>query len=806
MICRILLFAAVVSAFNCRAQIEITGIVINEKTKDPLPFVNIVVMETRQGVASDIEGRFRIQCRPGQTIQFLYVGFLPKSFVLSGTERKITVTMVESTTELGEVLIRAGENPALRVIRKTIANREKHHPSSLPSYSYNSYNKLSCAVKAVGSYSKKMKDTVRVKEFVENNLVFVSESFTEKKYVKPGFHKEVVLGNRFSGIEDPFFAFLATDFQPFGFYDEQISLLGRKYLSPLQNSAPSKYDYTLTDTVYHGIDSVFVISFVPLPGKSFEGLEGQLYITSDGYALTHVLASPSDKHQLLEARVQQFYEKQQGYWFPSVLNSELVFNSYSIYNLRPYYYSRSYLSNVHIGDTAARKTFELLNVSFADNANHQPEEFWQENRLDSLSKKEVNTYKMYDTLAGRLRTFNTMLKLTEAVLVGKFKAGPFYLPTEQLFRFNQYEGARAGLGLQTGESISKTLSLEGYGAYGFKDKALKYGGGLRINLVNRREGYLRFAWQQDVSEPGNPSFIRSPAISGSESFRRWLTARMDSVQIARVEFAIRPMSHTQVQLFVEEQKRNPTYAYVFQPSSDTTLARNQFTAATVGFQWRYAGREKYTQIGKSMIVTEAANPQMQLSASKSVAGMFEGQYDFYKVEARLDHRVEWGRGGKTIYEVAGGYAWGTLPYPFLFNGKGTIYPGTVSQGIFIQNYFQTMNLYEFASDQYVYLFMQHNFGRLTGTGSKIFRPELSLIQNSGWGWLRNPAAHQQVSFQTLERGYFESGLMLTNVVRFEYARLMYYGVGAGAFYRYGHYALPSFSDNLAWKIFISLTF
>ncbi len=805
MIRRLLFIGWLISTLTCAAQTEITGIVINEKTKAPLPFVNVVVKETRQGVASDIEGRFRVRCQPGQTLQFLYVGFQPKSILVAG-DQKITVTMVESTTELGEVVVRAGENPALKIIRRAIANREKHHPGNLPSYSYNSYNKLSCAIQAVGSYSKVGKDSLRLKDFVENKLAFVSESYTKKSYVKPDFHKEVVLGNRFSGIKDPFFAFLATDFQPFGFYDEQIILLGVRYVSPLQDSAPSRYDYTLMDTIYQGVDSIYVVSFEPLSGKAFEGLQGQLYITSDGYALTHVLVSPADKHQLMEARVQQYYEKRQGYWFPSMLNSELVFNAYNIRNLRPYYYTRSYLTNVHIGDTSSRKTFELLNVEFEANANHKTEGFWKESRLDSLSRKEVNTYKMYDSLSGKLNALNSIMKFAEGMLVGKFRVGSFYLPIEHLFRFNQYESVRMGLGLQTGESISKVVSLEGYAGYGFKDKALKYGGGLRINLAARREGYLKASWQQDVSEPGNPSFIRSPAISGSETFRRWLTARMDSVQISRVEFAIRPLPHTQLQLFVDEQRRNPAYSYVFQPTTDTALLRHQFTAASVGFQWRYAPHEGYTQIGNSKIVTTPANPQIQIAASKSIAGMFAGQYDFYKIQARLDHRVEWVRGGKTTYQIDGGYAWGTIPYPFLFNAKATLYPGTVSQGIYIQNYFQTMGLYEFVSDQYAYLFLQHNFGRLTGTRSKYFRPELSLVQNMGWGSLRSPSAHQQIAFKTLERGYVESGLMLTNIVRFEYVKLLYMGLGGGAFYRYGPLALPTTGENLTWKVFVSVTF
>lgn len=793
-------------ALPALAQIEVSGTILHEHTKAPLPFVNVVIKETRQGVASDIEGRFKITSGPGQTIEFRYVGFDSYQITFSQSTTFVTIYLKEKVTELSEIVILAGDNPAHKIIRKVIANREQNDPESLPSFRYNSYNKLSCALQPVGSYSKNGKDSLRVKTFVENNLAFVSESYTEKKYERPNRHKEIVLGNRFSGIKDPFFAFLATDFQPFSFYKQVIPLLGKNYLNPIGGGSLDRYDYELMDTVYHGVDSIYVIDFEPLPGKSFEGLKGQLYISTDGYAIEHVLARPADEHLLMESRIQQKYEKHDGHWFPVVLNSELIFRAYNVRNLRPYYFSRSYISNISIGKEFNKKEFDLLNVSFDPLANRQVEDFWDTHRLDSLSKKERNTYKMYDSISGKLKVFNAMMKLTEGFLVGKFKAGGFYIPIEYLFRFNQYEGARVGFGLQTGESISKLFSLEGYGGYGFKDKALKYGGAFRINVSSQKDANFRVSYQEDVSEPGTSNFIKGGALNGGESFRRWLTARMDSVRQVRAEFSFRPFPFSQLQIFLQEQRRNPTYAYRYQSASDTSITRNEFISSSVGLQWRYAFRESFTQIGNSKIVTDNANPQLQVTVSKSISGLLGGQYDFTKVEVRFDHRVIWPAGGKTIYQLTGGIASGHIPYPFLYNGKGTLYPNTLSQGIFIHNYFQTMGLYEFASDEYAYLFLQHNFGRLTSTRSEYFRPELTLVQNAGWGSLKNPELHKQVNFKTMEKGYFESGLMLTNILRFRYVNILHYGLGGGVFYRYGPNALSSTSDNIAWKIFMSVSF
>jgi hypothetical protein len=58
----------------------------------------------------------------------------------------------------------------------------------------------------------------------------------------------------------------------------------------------------------------------------------------------------------------------------------------------------------------------------------------------------------------------------------------------------------------------------------------------------------------------------------------------------------------------------------------------------------------------------------------------------------------------------------------------------------------------------------------------------------------------------MDRGFFESGLMLNNLLRFKYVNILYYGIGAGVFYRYGPNALPAVSDNLAAKIQLTVSF
>lgn len=805
----ILILGLCLSVAEAIAQ-QVSGIVIDEKTREPLPFVNIGISGTRFGTASNIDGKFAIQIPKGQSIlEFRYVGYEPQS--IPATSSPMVVRLREQATSLREVVVHSGANPAIRVIRQAVANREVNDPEYLPSFSYNSYNKLYSYLEenpSGPSLGRKLKpeDSVAFAKFIAVNHLFLVESYTRREFRKPNFSKEVVLGNRMSGIKDSFFSFLATDFQPFSFYKSYIDLFGKSYLNPITPNSEQRYDFTLADTMLRSVDSLFIITFEPLPGKSFEGLKGQLYISSDGFALEHVMATPADDKVLIESNIQQKYTKVNGHWFPSQLNTELRFKQAGIQRHLLRYVSRSYITNINY-DTIGARPFDVRNVTFDPEANHRSAEFWRGARFDSLSGREQHTYTYYDSISHKLKGLNSMMGLMEGLMVGKLKAGKFYLPLEHLVKINEYENIRLGLGIQTSERLSKYFQLDGYAGYGFRDKALKYGGGLQVNLQTGRDMYLRATYRQDLSEPGSIDFHTTPGLyRGDESLRAWLTSRMDSVVRQRLEFGFRPGRFSQIALYGMQENRKPTYNYHFTPQDEPGADHRLFNITEIGLLARFAWHETYTQIGPNKIATGAATPHLQIRLSQAGQGWLDGTYNFGKAEFRFDYHFHIRGVGKTRFEIQSGKAWGTLPYPYLFNGKGANETSSLQSALYISNYFQTMGLYEFASDQYAYLFIDHNFGRLTGTRSPYFRPELSLVQHIGYGSLQHPGDHSGIFFKSMERGFFESGLMLNNILRFKYLNILYYGIGAGVFYRYGPNALLRASDNLAFKVQLSLSF
>ena len=116
-----------------------------------------------------------------------------------------------------------------------------------------------------------------------------------------------------------------------------------------------------------------------------------------------------------------------------------------------------------------------------------------------------------------------------------------------------------------------------------------------------------------------------------------------------------------------------------------------------------------------------------------------------------------------------------------------------------------MNNYEFLSDRFVNFYFRQDFGSLL-LKTKKFHPEISLVHNIAFGSLASPELHQGIEFKTLEKGFFEGGIVVDNILRFNYMNMGYLGLGVGVYYRYGPNALPTFKENRRVQVTTMLQF
>jgi len=806
-----ILFTLLFSTAASAQKYSISGKVIDSKTLKPLPFVNFTADNSVQSGSTDIDGRFAFTSTTAvKFISFTYVGYEPYVYYTKDSASfNHIIVLKPKQFELREAVVVAGENPAYRIIRKVIANKDKNDPEkALHSFSYMTYSKLifdinKDSLARKDSLLKTSTDTAsqrevkEAKEFVDKNYLFMMESISSRKFLKPDRNNEEVLASKVSGFQDPMFTMLAMQLQSFDFYKESFSIFDKEYFSPISSGGIPKYSYLIEDTVYSGKDSVFIISFKPKRSKNFDGMKGVLYINTNGYAVQNVISEPNDKHGI-HIKVQQKYEfLENRQWFPTQLNTEInMGRGLTVGTVRPLGVGHTYIKEIELDPELKKREFSRTELKAVSDASSKPDDFWNKYRADTLTEKEMHTYHSMDSI-GKKENFNRNLKAVEIMLSGKIPLWKVDLDIDRFVAYNRHEGFRLGAGAHTSDKISEYISVGGYGAYGFTDKVLKYGGDLILKPFHDPEIKFKAAYVNDVLESGGTKFYDDNQFLTPESYRNIYVNTMDKIEKTEISGSFVLFQYVKANLFLNKQTRwvTPDNPYSYgQLVNERTVLSNKFNLAEAGLSFRFAYGEKFINTGTLLISNGTKYPVLWMNVSKGFSGVMNGDFDYFKVDGKIEKEFLIRSIGRPSFQLNFGFVDGKVPYSLLNNGKGSFIPYTLSA----PNSFETMGMNEFLSSRYVSLFFTHAFNHRMFRIKK-FRPYVSVVSKVGFGQLDNPENHFGIPIKTMEKGYFESGLVLDNLIRYNVFRF-----GVAGFYRYGPYANPDPIDNLAIKFTLGI--
>lgn len=89
------------------AQVTVRGVVTDETTKEPMPAVNILIKGTSLGTATDFDGRYEIQAKEGDVLEFSFVGFQTqtKKIIGKGKTMVIHISLQEDAQQLDDVVV-----------------------------------------------------------------------------------------------------------------------------------------------------------------------------------------------------------------------------------------------------------------------------------------------------------------------------------------------------------------------------------------------------------------------------------------------------------------------------------------------------------------------------------------------------------------------------------------------------------------------------------------------------------------------------------------------------------------------------
>jgi hypothetical protein len=811
------LFLSLLPAFS---QDYINGKIIDSKSGEPLAFGNIVYNSRGFGTVSNIDGKFSIAFTSDiEFLKFSYLGYNSYFTDINSIDAShdLIIKLDPKLYDINEVSVTPGNNPAHRIIYKAIENRDLNNPEKMKSFSYRAYNKMyftaTLDTTAFTRESDKTDSVVSRMEidfksgdsslaetmnFFENQYLFLMEFVSEREFMYPDNNKEVVTASRISGLKDPSFTLLATQVQSFAFYNDLIMIWDKKYINPISKGSPGRYLFILEDTLFTGQnDTLFIISFRPLRGKNFDGLKGILYINSNGYAIQDVIAEAAEQEGMIRIRIRQKYdliENQQ--WFPVELNTDIILKTDEMkVNGMPASFlgiGKSYISDIVLNPEIKKREFSPVELIVENDANMKSDDYWIQYRVIPLSSKDTNTYRIIDSIGAEAK-LDRSVTIIETLASGYFPWGFLDINFRSLINYNRYEGFRFGLGVQTNRKLSEWFNIGGHFAWGTHDKDFKYGGHLKIFMDPLSESFIQYKYNHDVLESAGFTFLENIPITSSENFRRFFIQNKDLVEEHEIAFGSSIIRHFRFNIFLNRSIKEVTSDYRFVVENDASASSGTFCFTEIGARFRFAYKEKFMETPRgSRISIGTKYPILYFNAIRGLKWL-QGDYEYLKLEARLSKKFITKSFGNTIITLSGGLTDGKIPYTNIYSGYG-------SYGIFapeVENSFGTMRMNEFVFDRFVFGFLQQDFGSLLFKKGN-FRPGIVLVTNAGYGSLLNKSNHENIELRTIEKGYFESGILFKNILR-----QWFIGYGVGAFYRYGPYSLDKTIDNFAFKFTIS---
>ena len=105
---RKLLFLFFILPLSVFAQSSITGVVVDEKSNQSLPGVNVTVQGASNSTSTDFDGKFQLNgLKNGDKIVFSFIGYDNEIIAFSG-QKTVSIILVESANQLQEVVVQVG--------------------------------------------------------------------------------------------------------------------------------------------------------------------------------------------------------------------------------------------------------------------------------------------------------------------------------------------------------------------------------------------------------------------------------------------------------------------------------------------------------------------------------------------------------------------------------------------------------------------------------------------------------------------------------------------------------------------------
>ena len=835
-----------------------SGVVIDSLTNKPMEYIAVYIEKTSTGCVTNYNGEFFLSDDSGKNILVVSAfGYKTRHIALKpGKNLGLTIKMQEESIRLESAIVkpkrekyRKKENPAVELIRNVIANKDKNRIESKEYFRSNLHEKLTLSLEDYTPDFEKKKKLRFLKEHIDTSeitgkpiLTFsIREKISDYYYRKsPKTEKTVQKAVRHEGIDQELdrngglTSTLDQLFTGVDIFDNEIAFIANRFVSPISSTlATSYYKYYIMDTVK--VDNVPCIdlAFVPFNSQSF-GFTGRLYITTDGnFSVKKVqlnFPSSSNVNWIDNLRIdQEFQLTDQGLWAlkreDSYVNLTVFEGTQGIFA----HQTRSFDNFVTGDPTLAKNPAYKIDGStkVLPGAKKHDEEYWKNNRIATLSNREVAISKVTEDLRKNTNiTFWTRaldafvsewIPTAKSKEFSKFDIGPIL----SLVSWDYIEGWRVRAGGMTTANLNDRWFANGYLAYGFKDRKIK--GSVELtHSFNKKDYHKNEKPLNNLSLSYTYDLFSSETIGEQHdivtSFKSGNAVKYQYIQKIKLNYEKQWLNSLRTNTWIENLSYTPATEFTPDglPANGTLFYRLQgatnprdyitnFKASEIGASIRWAPGEKVFNAVSQRANIDKDTPIFTLTHKIGTAGYAGGEWNFGSTNnsyfynsttLEIFKRFRISIAGFLDAKITAGKIWNQVPYPLL------MLPASNQSFAYRRETFHTMNALEFVTDQYVQANLTwHMKGLILNRIPLLKKLKLREIvcYNIAYGNLtdkNNPALHPGRLFELPEgtraldagKPYMEIGAGLENI--FQLFRVVYY-------YRIPTYPHPENADFLS---------
>ncbi|WP_040281254.1 DUF5686 and carboxypeptidase-like regulatory domain-containing protein [Psychroserpens damuponensis] len=724
------------------AQTKVSGYVFDEFNA-PVAYANILFKGSTEGTISNEDGRFYLESN--NTWDTLVVSFLGYEVQEVKLDNKVNYDLKfilkEEAGALDAVLIvtgkqskKASENPAIRILQKIWERKRKNGLEQFKQYEYDKYEKVEFDLNTIDSAlikSKLFKGMEFVFEEVDTSNItgktylpiFINEAVS-KVYGDNLINKEKsdLKGNKNSGFSNNqiIIDFIDDLYADFNIYDNYLKFFDKSFVSPLSRTGVQTYNYVLSDSAF--IDNKWCYNIVYYPRRKNElTFKGDFWVNDSTYAIKDINLQASKSANInwvKEIYIEQEFEVLNDTLF--LIKRDYMLSDFALNKKeksRGVYGKRTTLYDNYKFDIAKNEKFYDEEVyNYNEDAYNRDDDFWEQNRMESLSKDEKGVYKMLDTLK-TVKKFKRLYNVGSILASGYIEVPSLNLdigPVFSVFGYNEVEGMRIRGGGRTYFGPNDLWRVEGFLAYGFRDDKFKYGISGKWLVDKKNRFIISGGNRRDIEQIGAnltaSTDVLGRSLASSAVVGTSTNDKLTNVNLTTLALEVEPSKNFVIRTsgtYRTLSSASPTFSLDYidpeSPSGISSEIKQYETALSLS----YYPKRKMTGFGVERRTANDGFASLFAQVTRADKNIFNSDFDYTKVQFSYIQPWQVGGFGRLTTTIEVGKTFGEVPLGLL-----NVVPGNQSY-FSIYNTFPQLDFYEFVTDTYTSLHLEHNFnGRI----------------------------------------------------------------------------------------------